>query len=89
MLFLFLRVELFLILDYCFIDLVVVVTVTTTTESVKALELLTENKDLFDLVICDVNMPEMDGFKLLKQVGQLGMDLPFISKFIGSSRVHS
>ncbi|CAL5199485.1 unnamed protein product [Lathyrus oleraceus] len=51
--------------------------VTTTTESVKALEILRENKDRFDLVICDVNMPEMDGFKLLKKVG-LEMDLPFI-----------
>ncbi|CAI8611432.1 unnamed protein product [Vicia faba] len=52
--------------------------VTTTTESVKALEMLRKNKDMFDLVICDVNMPEMDGFKLLKQVGELGRDLPFI-----------
>ncbi|CAK8564340.1 unnamed protein product [Lathyrus sativus] len=51
--------------------------VTTTAESGKALEILRENRDMFDLVICDVNMPEMDGFKLLKQV-ELEMDLPFV-----------
>ncbi|XP_045816741.1 two-component response regulator ARR12-like [Trifolium pratense] len=51
--------------------------VTTTTEAVKALEMLRENRNMFDLVISDVNMPEMDGFKLLKQVG-LEMDVPFI-----------
>jgi two-component response regulator (ARR-B family) len=55
------------------------VAVTTTTEAVKALEMLRENRNKFDLVISDVNMPEMDGFKLLKQVG-LEMDVPFISK---------
>nr|QSD99546.1 MYB family transcription factor [Melilotus albus] len=51
--------------------------VTTTTRSVKALEMLREKRNMFDLVISDVNMPEMDGFKLLEQVG-LEMDLPFI-----------
>jgi len=56
-----------------------VVAVTTTTNSVEALELLREKRDMFDLVISDVSMPEMDGFKLLEQVG-LEMDLPFISK---------
>lgn len=51
--------------------------VTTTTKSVEALELLREKRDMFDIVISDVNMPEMDGFKLLEQVGH-EMDLPFI-----------
>jgi len=46
---------------------------------VEALELLREKRSMFDLIISDVNMPEMDGFKLLEQVG-LEMDLPFISK---------
>jgi len=55
------------------------VPVTTTTQSVKALEMLRKNRNKFDLVISDVNMPEMDGFKLLQQVG-LEMDLPVISK---------
>ncbi|GMH30663.1 hypothetical protein Nepgr_032506 [Nepenthes gracilis] len=49
--------------------------VTTVTQAVVALEMLRENK--FDLVISDVHMPDMDGFKLLELVG-LEMDLPVI-----------
>ncbi|ESQ46568.1 hypothetical protein EUTSA_v10000098mg [Eutrema salsugineum] len=51
--------------------------VTTTNQAQKALELLRENKNMFDLVISDVDMPDMDGFKLLELVG-LEMDLPVI-----------
>ncbi|PKI77063.1 hypothetical protein CRG98_002566 [Punica granatum] len=43
-----------------------------------ALNLLRERKDGYDIVISDVNMPDMDGFKLLEHVG-LEMDLPVIS----------
>ncbi|XP_071901837.1 two-component response regulator ARR10-like isoform X2 [Coffea arabica] len=39
------------------------------------LKTLRENKDRFDLVIRDVHMPDMDGYKLLELVG-LEMDLP-------------
>ncbi|GMH26085.1 hypothetical protein Nepgr_027928 [Nepenthes gracilis] len=42
-----------------------------------ALKLLRERKDGYDIVISDVNMPDMDGFKLLEHVG-LKMDLPVI-----------
>ncbi|XP_061990677.1 two-component response regulator ARR11 isoform X2 [Rosa rugosa] len=42
-----------------------------------ALYLLREKKDGYDIVISDVNMPDMDGFKLLEHVG-LEMDLPVI-----------
>ncbi|KAL7600210.1 hypothetical protein Lser_V15G22328 [Lactuca serriola] len=51
--------------------------VTTTNQAVLALQMLREKKEKFDLVISDVCMPDMDGFKLLEHVG-LEMDLPVI-----------
>uniref|UniRef100_A0A6N2N419 Two-component response regulator n=1 Tax=Salix viminalis TaxID=40686 RepID=A0A6N2N419_SALVM len=51
--------------------------VTTTNQAITALEMLRENRNKYDLVISDVNMPDMDGFKLLELVG-LEMDLPVI-----------
>ncbi|MED6135660.1 hypothetical protein PIB30_048759 [Stylosanthes scabra] len=51
--------------------------VTTTNQAIEALRMLRENRNKFDLVISDVNMPDMDGFKLLELVG-LEMDLPVI-----------
>ncbi|EPS59389.1 hypothetical protein M569_15420 [Genlisea aurea] len=43
----------------------------------EALGILREKREEFDIVISDVNMPDMDGFKLLELVG-LEMDLPVI-----------
>ncbi|XP_047320693.1 two-component response regulator ARR10-like [Impatiens glandulifera] len=51
--------------------------VTTTNQAHIALKMLRENKNRFDLIISDVHMPDMDGFKLLELVG-LEMDLPVI-----------
>lgn len=42
----------------------VVFPVTATNQAVIALKMLRENRDMFDLVISDVHMPDMDGFKL-------------------------
>ncbi|KAL3829360.1 hypothetical protein ACJIZ3_018162 [Penstemon smallii] len=42
-----------------------------------ALRLLRDNRNGYDVVISDVHMPDMDGFKLLEHIG-LEMDLPVI-----------
>jgi len=51
--------------------------VTTASNGVEAL-LALEN-DSYDLVISDLDMPEMDGFELLQRVGQRWTDLPVIT----------
>ncbi|KAK2452876.1 hypothetical protein P8452_00574 [Trifolium repens] len=51
--------------------------VTTAQNAITALNLLRENKNNYDLVISNVHMPDMDGFKLLELIG-LEMDLPVI-----------
>ncbi|XP_042421506.1 two-component response regulator ORR26-like isoform X1 [Zingiber officinale] len=51
--------------------------VTTCSLAREALDMLRGRRDRFDIVISDVNMPDMDGFKLLEHVG-LEMDLPVI-----------
>ncbi|KAG6549237.1 hypothetical protein Mapa_009223 [Marchantia paleacea] len=51
--------------------------VTTCQKAVDALSLLRENKSNYDLVMSDVYMPDMDGFKLLEAIG-LELDLPVI-----------
>ncbi|XP_021731423.1 two-component response regulator ARR12-like [Chenopodium quinoa] len=51
--------------------------VTTTNQAREALKLLKENNNKFDIVITDVEMPDINGFKLLQLVG-LEMKLPVI-----------
>ncbi|ERN07282.1 two-component response regulator ORR24 [Amborella trichopoda] len=51
--------------------------VTITGHAITALKLLREKKGEFDLVISDVHMPDMDGFKLLELV-KMEMNLPVI-----------
>jgi two-component response regulator (ARR-B family) len=54
--------------------------VAAVTDAKQALDMLRERKDgeQFELVISDVVMPDMDGFKLLELIG-LEMDIPVIS----------
>ncbi|XP_033509701.1 two-component response regulator ARR2 isoform X1 [Nicotiana tomentosiformis] len=59
--------------------------VTTCNRAEVALSLLRENKNGFHLVISDVHMPDMDGFKLLEYIG-LEMDLPVIMMSADDSR---
>ncbi|CAH2045843.1 unnamed protein product, partial [Thlaspi arvense] len=51
--------------------------VTICSQADVALTILRERKGCFDLVLSDVHMPGMNGYKLLQQVG-LEMDLPVI-----------
>lgn len=67
-------------ITYFLLTQLLYVSVTTCCLATEALKKLRERKDAYDIVISDVNMPDMDGFKLLEQVG-LEMDLPVISQF--------
>lgn len=63
-------------------NFVEIISVTQCNRAEAALSLLRENKNGFDIVISDVHMPDMDGFKLLEHIG-LEMDLPVISEYFG------
>ncbi|KAF8390576.1 hypothetical protein HHK36_025103 [Tetracentron sinense] len=64
-------------IDLGFTEIAVVVDMTTCCLARDALNTLRQSKNGFDIIISDVNMPDMDGFKLLEHVG-LEMDLPVI-----------
>ena len=49
--------------------------VTTFTRGAEALKTLRERRDDFDIVLSDVHMPDMDGFKLLEHIA-LELDVP-------------
>ncbi|KAK1429695.1 hypothetical protein QVD17_11910 [Tagetes erecta] len=51
--------------------------VTICNRAENGLSLLRENKNGYDIVLSDVHMPDMNGFKLLEHIG-LEMDLPVI-----------
>ncbi|KAA3484642.1 two-component response regulator ORR22-like [Gossypium australe] len=53
--------------------------VSTTNQVNTALKMFRQNRNIYDLAITSVNMPDMDSFKLLELVG-LEMGLPVISK---------
>ncbi|MDY6856081.1 MAG: ATPase, T2SS/T4P/T4SS family [Thermodesulfobacteriota bacterium] len=50
--------------------------VTASEDGIEALLYL--GKEKFDLIISDINMPNLDGFKLLEMVSQKGIDIPVI-----------
>ncbi|MDF0589996.1 PAS domain S-box protein [Candidatus Methanocrinis natronophilus] len=57
----------------------------TTLSAADALSRLKDDGDLFEVIISDYAMPEMDGISFLKEVRSLGLELPFIL-FTGKSR---
>ena len=58
----------------------VFVAVTTAQNGITALNLLRENKNNFDLLMTSVDLPNMDGFKLLKLVG-IKTNIPVLCKY--------
>lgn len=52
--------------------------VVSRTDSVEALRLFQENPEIFDLVITDMNMPSMEGDRLVRKLLELRNDIPII-----------
>ncbi|MFD1585768.1 response regulator [Halorientalis brevis] len=50
----------------------------TTTDPNGALDRLRDDPDGFDLLLCDFEMPAMDGLSVLARVRDAGLDIPFI-----------
>lgn len=60
--------------------------VTTCEHATIALSLLRDRRGRYDIVLTDVHMPDMDGFKLLEIVG-LEMDLPVVSEYLTQTQL--
>ena len=52
--------------------------VTKQTNSIEALTSFKTNPDLFDLIISDMNMPNMTGIQLYNEIKSIRNDIPFI-----------
>lgn len=52
--------------------------ITTFTDSLKALKAFKESPENYNLIITDMNMPNMDGAQLIKNIKQLNDDIPII-----------
>ena len=50
-----------------------------------ALEYLRTKKEEFDIVLSDVHMPDMDGFKLLEQIA-LDIDIPVLMMSVNADQ---
>ncbi len=47
-------------------------------DGIEGLELITKNKDLYDAVILDINMPRMDGLEVLDRLQKLNIQMKII-----------
>ncbi len=47
-------------------------TVISAENGLRALTALTEHSNKFELILCDLNMPEMDGVQFLRHINELG-----------------
>jgi len=54
------------------------ISIETTTDPDAALDRLRNDPDEFDLLLCDFEMPAMDGLSVLEQVRDAGLGLPFV-----------
>lgn len=53
-------------------------TVTMTNDGAEALERLTSGREIFDLLVTDLNMPKIDGAELLQKIRLAGITIPAV-----------